>query len=157
MALERGHRPGLEELPQLAAALADAPEEVFIAWDRQGRFLFHTVGNSHQVQIPRGLLQRLEGSVVIHNHPRGLPPSPQDLDTVLRYGLQRLYVAARTDGVVSLTDISHDEAMQRSRQGGLPLTYPEWRPVVETAPALVIEGPVAIAVQVAYGLLGAWL
>lgn len=157
VALERGYRPGIEELPQLAAALADAPEEVLIAWDRQGRLLLHSVGDSHEVGVPRSRVRELEGSVVIHNHPRGLPPSARDLDTVLRYGLRRLYVVARIEGVVSLTEINQGEAMRQLRQGGVPDTYPSWRPVAATASAVVVEGPVVIAVQVAYSLLGAWL
>lgn len=156
-ALERGYRPGIEELPRLAAALADAPDEVLIAWDRQGRFLLHAVGNSHEVTLPRDLARELKGSVAIHNHPGGLPPSPRDLDTVLRYRLRRLYVAARVNGVVSLTDIGRAEAMQGLPVGGVSQALIVWRPVVEPPPALPIQGPETVASQIAYSLLGAWL
>lgn len=67
VALEEGYRPGIEELPRLAAALASAPQEVLVAWDRRGRFLFHAAGDGHMVRIPRSLARRLEGSTVIHN------------------------------------------------------------------------------------------
>lgn len=156
-ALERGYQPELAELPQLAMALADSPSEVLIAWDRHGRFLFHAVGDRHRVQLPRSVVRQLEGSVVIHNHPRGLPPSPRDVDTVLRYRLRRLYVAARIDGVVSLIDIGSGEALRWSRQGGFPPTQARWRPVVTTASELAIEEPVVRAARFAYSLLGAWL
>lgn len=156
-ALDRDYRPGIEELAPLAAVLADAPEEVLIAWDRRGRFLFHAVGDSHQVWIPRRLTPRLEGSVLIHNHPSGLPPSPHDLDTVRRYRLRRLYVAARVDGVVSLTDIGRGEAVQKLLEGGSSGTRVVWRPVVEAPPALVVATPDVIASRIAYSLLGAWL
>lgn len=157
VALERGYRPGIEELPRLAAAMADAPEEVLIAWDRQGRFLFHAVGNNHEVKIPRSLTRKLKDSVVIHNHPRGFPPSARDLDTALRYGLRRLYVTTRIRGVVSLTDLGGGEALRRRSQGRVAVMQPAWRPVVEVAPPVAVEGPVVVAAQVAYGLLGDWL
>lgn len=157
VALERGYQPGLDELPQLATALADAPEEVLIAWDRRGRFLLHEVGSRHTVQITRSQSRQLTDGVVIHNHPRGFPPSPRDFSSVLRYRLRRMYVAARVGGVVSLTDISREQAIQRAHQGGFPPSQPAWRPVVEAAPAVTIEGPVVAAAQVAHGLLGAWL
>lgn len=158
VALERGYQPGIEELRRLAVALADAPSEVFIAWDRQGRFLFYAVGNPHRVQIPRSLLPKLDGSVAIHNHLHRVSPSPRDLDTVLRYGLRRLHVVARIDGVVSLTDISRTEAVKGSRHGGgLPAGYLAWQPVAATAPPPVVEEPTVVAAQVSYRLLGAWL
>lgn len=156
VALERGYRPGIEELPRLAAAMADAPEEVLIAWDRQGRFLFHAVGNNYEVKIPHSLTRKLKGSVLIHNHPRGFPPSARDLDTALRYGLRRSYVTARIRGVVSLTDLDVGEALRRSR-GRVAVMQPAWRPVVEVAPPVAVQGPVVVAAQVAYGLLGDWL
>lgn len=158
VALDRGYQPGLDELPELATALADAPEEVVIAWDRRGRFLLHEVGNRHTVQITRSQSRQLPGGVVIHNHPRGFPPSSRDFSTVLRYRLRRMYVAARIDGVVSLTDIRREQAIQRAHGGGVPPPQPTWRPVVEAAPAIIIEeGPVVAAAQVAHSLLGAWL
>lgn len=157
VALERGYRPMLEELPQLAAALADAPDEVLVAWDRQGNFLFHAVGDSHTVSLPRSVVRQLEGSVVIHNHPRGLPPSPRDFDTVVRYRLRRLYVTARVDGVVSLIDVDRGAAMMWSRRGGIPSTQARWRPVVATTSDLAIEGSVVLAARLAYRLLGAGL
>lgn len=157
VALDRGYQPGLAELPQLATALADAPEEVVIAWDRRGRFLLHEVGSRHTVQITRSQSRQLTDGVVIHNHPRGFPPSPRDFSTVVRYGLRRMYVAARIGGVVSLTDISREQAIQWAHRGGFPRSQPAWRPVVEAAPAVMIEGPVVVAAQVAHSLLGAWL
>lgn len=157
VALDRGYQPGLDELPQLATALADAPEEVVIAWDRRGRFLLHQVGSRHTVQITRSQSRQLTDGVVMHNHLRGFPPSPRDFSTVLRYRLRRMYVAARIGGVVSLTDISHEQAMRRSHEGDFPYSQTTWRPVVEAAPAVTIEGPVVIAAQVAHNLLGAWL
>lgn len=157
VALERGHRPGIEELPQLAAVLADAPEEVLIVWDRQGRFLFHAVGDSQTVRIPRPSLDVLEGSVAIHNHPSGSPPSLRDLDTVLRYRLARMYVAARVEGVISLTDIDHDEAVQRWRPSGPLPIQPTWRPVTASAAPLAIGGPAVVAARIAHGVFGAWL
>lgn len=156
MALDRGYRPGIEELHQLAAVLADAPREVLIAWDRQGQFLFHAVGESHRVPIRRSLAQKLKGSVVIHNHPNGLPPSRLDLDTVRRYGLRRLYVTARIDGVISLTDLNDVEALRQS-QGRNLVRRSAWRPVVATTPSFDIEGTDVLATQIAYSLLGAWL
>lgn len=157
VAIEHGDRPGIEELPSLAAALADAPEEVLIAWNRQGRFQFHAVGDSHEVRLSRSLVRELNHSTVLHNHPEGLPPSRRDLDTVLRYRLLRLYVTARIDGVISLTEISRSEAMRRLGQGRPPETQPMRRPVAASAPAPVIEGPVVVAADVADSLLGAWL
>lgn len=76
---------------------------------------------------------------------------------MLRYRLRRMYVAARIGGVVSLTDISREQAMQRSHRGDFSPSQTAWRPVVEAAPAVVIEGPVVAAAQVAHSLLGAWL
>lgn len=158
VALERGYRPGLEELPQVATALADAPEEVLIAWDQQGRFLFHVVGSNHDVRIGRSLVRQLQNSIVIHNHPRGYPPSPRDLDTVLRSGLRRLYVVARIDGVVSLIDVSRGDALRRWHQGGgFPDARPAWRPVAATAASNSTARPAAVAAEVAYSLLGMWL
>lgn len=156
MALERGYRPGIQELPRLAVALADAPEEVLIAWDRQGRFLFHAVGDEHAVYLPRRLTRKFNGGVLIHNHPSGLPPSLRDLDTVLRHGLRRLYVTARIEGIVSLIDVDGGEALLWSR--GRPTARRlVWRPVVEASPPIVVEEPAAVAARVAHGLLGDWL
>lgn len=158
MALERGCRPGLDELPQLAAALADAPKEVLIVWDQQGQFLFDALGDTHSVWIPRDRVRELEGSVMLHNHPSGLPHSPRDLETVLCYGLQRSYVATRVNDEISLTGVGWAEAAtQQATHDRLGCRPPRSRRVIKTAPALATERTAVVAAQIADTLLGASL
>lgn len=149
IALEHGYQPGLDELPAVAATLADAADEVLIVWDHQGVFLTYVVGDNHGVRIPREMARQLKGSVAIHNHPRGMPPSVRDTETVLRYGMQRLYVVTRVDDVIALARIDKRTGF-RSHQG----FKPSWDPIDPVDALVIPESPRVVAAQLAYGFLG---
>ncbi|HVR30171.1 MAG TPA: hypothetical protein VMS86_11635 [Thermoanaerobaculia bacterium] len=157
MAIEAGHRPTLDELPAIAAALADSPKEILLAFDRDGRFLLHAVGSGHQVGLAKSALRSLEGAVLIHNHPRGTPPSAVDYDTARRYRLRLHYVVARVEGVVSLAEIGQDAIQRWVRFGDRSISEAHWRPLEPAPPPAWAASAGSAVAEAAHGLLGAWL
>ena len=75
------------------------PREYAAVWDETGKLHMVSMGraNGHSVQF-----QFLDNATVIHSHPSGLPPSPQDVHQFLNGNMKKMEIVTK-NGIYSLT------------------------------------------------------